>query len=130
MLQHVYTETYSQSSGELLQEHTTIHFVISWERSNFISCLCCKSGIHASPALLERMGLFPGIGRGTAFFPGVYHFSSTGPGEANVQSISGGRFFVFLCVFLSFTEGHVWGQNSMNNQQTAMQCAGFNFPCK
>lgn len=39
----------------------------------------------------------------------------------------------FLCLFvcfLSFTEGHVWGQNSntMNNQQTAMQCAGFHFP--
>lgn len=65
----------------------TIRFVISRERSNFISCLCCKSEvaiIHAGPALLERMGLFPGIGRGAAFFPGACHFSSTGPGEASV----------------------------------------------
>lgn len=38
--------------------------------------------------------------------------------------------FCVFGVFLSFTEGHVWGQNSssMNNQQTAMQCAGSNFP--
>lgn len=49
----VYTDMYSNSSGELLQEHTTIRFVTSWERNDCISWLGWKGEIaiiHASPA--------------------------------------------------------------------------------